>query len=191
MTVHKQQGIIRVMRETTYQHPNPARQRLTHFAAGALLIVMLLSVIGQIVLTVGGVFGGLMLITALLTALLILPVIMLTTAAPPVTISAEGITLHPHLWRRRFVPWGDVQAVKDYPLLPPRDAEAVRRVAVGRKRYRAAEGIMLIIPSLPPQYRIHGFFAGEGFAPIIALTNRTHQDYDQLAREVRQYTATH
>lgn len=172
------------METRTYTHPQAARQRAAHLAAGVLILVMLFGVAGQIVLVFSGIFTGVMLISAVVTLLLIMPVIMLTTAAPPVTISAEGITVQPHLWRARFVAWDDVQALKEYPLLPPQDTEVLRRTAVGRKRYQAASGVMLIMPTLPVQYRVHGFFAGEGWTPVIALTNRTHQEYPQLLRQV-------
>jgi hypothetical protein len=175
------------MKTATYTHPQAARQRTAHLAAGALILAMLFGVIGQVLLVISGIFTGVMLISAGVTLLLILPVIMLTTATPPVTLSAEGITVQPHLWRARFVAWGDVQALKAYPLLPPQDTEVLRRAAVGRKRYQAASGVMLIMPTLPLQYRVHGFFAGEGFTPVIALTNRTHQDYPELLRQLDNY----
>jgi hypothetical protein len=78
--------------------------------------------------------------------------------------------------------------VKVYPLLPSADAETTRRLTVGRIKYRPAAGIMLVIPGLPPQYRIAGFFAGERAAPIIALTNRAHADYERLVEAVLTFT---
>ncbi len=112
---------------------------------------------------------------------------MLTSATPAVSVAADGITIQPRVWRDRFVAWGEVRAIKDYPLLPPKDAEVTRRTMVGKKRYRAAEGKMLIIPSLPLQYRFTGLFAGEGFTGVIALTNRSHTNYDRLIAEVERH----
>ena len=43
---------------------------------------------------------------------------------------------------------------------------------------------MLVIRGLPVQYRVTGFFVGEGFKPVIALTSRTHTDYDRLIKKV-------
>ncbi len=123
----------------------------------------------------------------MITLLLIAPVLMLTSATPAVSIAADGIMIQPRVWRERFVAWADVRAVKDYPLLPPRDAEVTRRAMVGKKRYRAAEGKMLIIPSLPLQYRFTGLFAGEGFTGVIALTNRSHTNYDALIKQVEKH----
>ena len=48
---------------------------------------------------------------------------------------------------------------------------------------------MLIIPSLPLQYRFTGLFAGEGFTGVIALTNRSHTDYDALIKQVEKHVA--
>ena len=79
-------------------------------------------------------------------------------------------------------------AVKPYPLLPPADAEVTRKALAGRKKYRPAEGVMLVIPALPLPYRFGGFFPGEGFTPVIAVTTRTHTDYDDLVRQIRQHT---
>jgi hypothetical protein len=44
---------------------------------------------------------------------------------------------------------------------------------------------MLVIPSLPAPYRIAGFLAGEGAKPVIALTTRTHSDYDALVEAIQ------
>jgi hypothetical protein len=46
---------------------------------------------------------------------------------------------------------------------------------------------MLVIPSLPFQYRFTGVFTGEGFTGIIAFTNRTHTDYSRLVSLVKAY----
>jgi hypothetical protein len=105
-----------------------------------------------------------------------------------VTVSNEGLTLHPVVWKDRFVRWDEIASIAVYPLLPAADTEVTRRYAVGKRRYRPAQGIMLVIPSLPPPYRIAGFFAGTGAKPIIALTNRAHVDYDHLLEIVLQMT---
>lgn len=128
--------------------------------------------------------GSLFLLTAPLTLLLLLPLAMLVSVSPPVEISREGLLLRPVIWPERLVRWDEIKAVKTYSLLPPEDSEAVRRAMVGRKKYQAAAGIMLIIPTLPVQYRAAGFFAGEGFTPIIAITNRTHTGYDYLVKQI-------
>lgn len=167
---------------STHDHPQPGLNRLTQIGALLLVIVMALAALGQVVLALGGL--SLLFASALITLALIAPVIMLTTATPPVRIAPEGITLLPVVWPRRFVTWEQVAVIKDYPLLPHRDAEVGRRALQGRRGYRAPEGKMLVIPSLPFVYRFTGVFAGEGFTPVIALTNRAHRDYDVLISKV-------
>ena len=171
---------------SSHVHPNPATDRIAQYGGIALAVVMVAAALGQIVLATVGL--PLFLLSGLVTLGLIAPVMMLTSATPAVRVSAEGITIQPRVWRERFVGWEDVRAIKDYPLLPSKDAESGRRAMVGRKRYRPAEGKMLVIPSLPLPYRFTGFFAGEGFTGVIGLTNRTHTDYDALIKQVNKYS---
>jgi hypothetical protein len=44
--------------------------------------------------------------------------------------------------------------------------------------------MMLVLPDLPLPYRVTGVLAGEGFIPVIAITNRTHTAYDDLIAEI-------
>jgi hypothetical protein len=169
---------------STHTHPNPRKDRLTQYGAVGLVVLMLLAVPALILLTLLGAPGGLFVLAGLVVLLLALPVLMVTATSPAVTLDDDGVTLHPVVWRERHIPWEAVTAVKDYPLLPTESGEVNRRNFVGRRNYTAAEGIMLIVPSLPPQYHIVGFFAGEPGRGVIALTNRTHTDYTQLKRVV-------
>lgn len=121
-----------------------------------------------------------------LLLLLATPLVMYLNATPPITLSDEGLTIHPPFWRDHFVDWDAVVEMKPYPLLPTANQEVERRALQGRIKYHVAEGQMLIIPTLPFQYRITGFFAGENAQPVIALTNRTHTDYDDLIVRIRQ-----
>lgn len=167
-----------------HAHPRPAQYRLSQFIGAALMLALVVSVPLQFALAF--VTGGLLfLLTAPLSLLLLLPLAMLTSATPPVSIDAAGLTLKPLLWPDRVIAWGEIRAVKPYPLLPPQESESVRRAMVGRKKYQTAEGVMLIVPGLPIQYRAAGFFAGEGLTPIIAVTNRTHTNYDRLVKQIR------
>ncbi len=169
-------------------HPHPLADSIAQYVGIALAVVMVAAGIGQIGLAAFGL--PLFLLSGVITLLLIAPVLLLTSATPAVSIAADGITIQPRIWRERFVAWADVRAVKDYPLLPPKDAEVTRRAMVGKKRYRAAEGKMLIIPSLPLQYRFTGLFAGEGFTGVIALTNRSHTNYDALIKQVEKHVTS-
>jgi hypothetical protein len=171
-----------------YGHPHPAVDRIAQYGGLTLTIVLILAGLGQLGLAFTS--QPLFALNAIITLLLIAPVTMLTTATPAVSIAPDGITLKPCVWRERFVPWSDVREIKDYPLLPPKDAEVVRALLQGRRRYRPAEGKMLVIPALPLQYRFTGLFAGAGFTGVIGLTNRTHTDYEALIQQVEKYTIT-
>jgi hypothetical protein len=119
-----------------------------------------------------------------LMALLILgflpPVLMLTLVAPPIWFEVEGLRIKPYFWPERFITWKEIETVKLYTLLPSSNQEVLRQIAVGRKQYRAAYGIMLIVPSLPAPYRLAGYFAGQKGLPIIAITNRSHNHSEAL-----------
>lgn len=156
---------------------------LTQASALLLFAIMLLSAPAQMLFLFVG--APLFFITALITLALSPVVLMATAVSPAVTLVADGLWLEPRFWRRRFIAWGDVHAVKVYSLLPA--DESNRRLFVGRKNYRAPQGIMLVVPGLPPQYRIAGFFAGEGGRGIVALTNRTHTEYDKLKKKIIHY----
>ncbi len=175
------------MVKSTHPHPHPFIARVTQYGALAVFVIMLISVPLQVLLTLLGAPGGLFVITALITLMLSPAVLMLTAVSPPVTLAADGLWLEPVVWRQRFIPWDAIDAVKVYPLLPGEDGEVQRRAFVGRSNYRAAEGIMLVVPGLPPQYRVVGFFAGEGGKPVIALTNRSHTEYARLKKKIIHY----
>lgn len=176
------------MKPTLHPHPHPRLQRIVQYGALGVVIIMALSAPAQIALTLLGAPGGLFILSAVFTLLLALPVLMLTAYAPAVRVDVQGITLLPVIWKPQTIPWGEIAAVKVYPLLPLADSEVSRRLIVGKHRYRPAAGIMLIIPGLPPQYRIAGFLAGERAAPVVALTNRAHVDYDKLVKTVLNHT---
>jgi hypothetical protein len=170
---------------SVHTHPNPLTDRLAQYGGILLIIVMVIAALGQIALATQGL--PLFALSGIVTLLLVAPVLMLTSATPAVSVSAEGITLQPRVWAQRFVRWQDVRDLRDYPLLPPAEIETQRRLVQGKRRYRPAEGKMLVIPSLPLQYRFTGLFAGAGFQGVVALTNRTHRDYDVLIRQVSKY----
>jgi hypothetical protein len=171
---------------STHSHPRPALDQLAQYGGIVLVVVMIAAAAGQFALATVGL--PLFFLSGIITLLLIAPVMMLTSATPAVTISPEGITIQPRVWRQRFVRWNAVREVREYPLLPPPGAEAERKALAGKKKYRPAEGKMLVIPSLSLPYRFTGLFAGAGFTGVIALTNRTHTDYDALIRQIVKYT---
>lgn len=161
--------------------------RIVHYGAALLSVVMALIALMMLILAFVLPNGGISVIIGLIILLLVPFVLMLTTATPPVAASEAGLQITPLVWKTQFIPWDAVQAMKPYPLLPQPGAETERRALVGRKRYRPAEGVMLLIPSLPLQYRITGFLAGEGVTPVIALTSRSHSDYPTLLNQLNTY----
>lgn len=167
-------------------HPplNPRAYAVAQYGASAAIAALVVSAPVQVWIALRVLGAGLFVVTALLSLLLTLPLILLLRATPPVVTDDTGITLSPRVGRTIKIAWGDVQEVKPYPLLPPADAEAVRRAAVGRKKYRAAEGIMLRSTALPWPYRVVGWFAGEGFRAVFAVTNRSHAEYDRLKKVI-------
>ena len=174
-------------KKTEHAHPRPTLNRIIIHGALAVTLILLVAALLLALLALTTAPDGFLLV-ALLTALLGLPVLMLTAITPPVSVSAQGITLQPVIWKEREVGWEAIKAVRVYPLLPTTEEEITRRVAVGRRNYRPAEGIMLVIPSLPAQYRIAGFFTGARSQPVIALTNRAHSDYATLIQTVLENT---
>jgi hypothetical protein len=166
------------------EHPTPRRYRWEQRLLMGLLVGVVLGSVGQLVLAL--LFRSLLFGLGAVTLLAFAPfIVMALSVAPPLCLSADGLTLRPHWWRERVVAWADVVAMEPYPLLPRADQETGRRALQGRKRYRPAEGWMLKVRGLPWQYRMAGFFAGAGGHPIIAITNRTHTHYDALVRQVR------
>ncbi len=168
---------------STHTHPIQWLDRLTQYGAAAVLVVMLAAAVLQLVLAV--MIAPAFALTALFTLALAPFILMLTAATPAVTVAPEGIILQPRVWKTQMIPWQAVTAIKPYPLLPPPDGEMSRRALAGRRNYRPAEGLMLVIPSLPVQYRVAGALAGEGFIRVIAVTTRTHARYDVLVKKLR------
>jgi hypothetical protein len=171
----------------TFGHPKPGLDRFTQYILAAALLLLVISAPLQVLFGLALPGGRLFILTGLISLVLALPLLMGVSVHPVVSVDDEGLTLHPVIWRERRVTWDEVREIKDYPLLPSEDMEANRRHLVGKRHYRPAAGKMLVIPSLPFQYRAAGWFAGEGFTGIIALTSRTHVDYDDLIKRIGQH----
>lgn len=174
------------MKARIHTHPRPFMDRLSQFLALGGVIALLITIPFQIFFGLAG--GGLFLMGAFLSGLLVFPLLMATVITPAITVTEDGLRLMPMLWRHHNVAWSEIAAVKHYPLLPPADVEITRKIAIGKMKYRPANGIMLIIPKLPWMYRIGGFFAGEKTQPIIAITNRAHSGYTELVYAILAHT---
>jgi hypothetical protein len=172
-----------------YAHPRPLLDLITQGTAIVFLATAIALLVVQLVLIVQGVSP--LLVFAVSTTLLLLtaPALWLLFATPAISLEEDGITLRPRFWSPLHKRWDEVRAVKPYPLLPEKDAEKVRAALVGRAKFRAAEGIMLVMPSLPIYYRFQGFFVHEGFRGVVAVTNRTHEDYPALVGALREKLA--
>ncbi len=175
------------MSRTTHTHPNPLKDRITQYGALLLAAIMIICVPLLVLLTLLGAPGGLFALAGIILLALVPPVLMLTAISPAVTLDDDGVLIQPLIWRERFIPWDRIAAVKTYPLLPTESQEVNRRTLVGRRNYTTPDGFMLVIPALPPQYRLAAFFAGEGRAGVVALTNRTHTNYDHLKQTVMRH----
>jgi len=174
-------------KEQLYTHPKPNLYRLEQYSSATLALMMIIAV-ALLILVAVLISAPLFFIMALLVTLLLAPVLMRFVVTPPVSISDEGLRIQPLLLPEQRITWENVQKVAPFPLLPTAHTEVTRRAAVGRKKYQEATGTMLVIQGLPLIYRIAGFFAGEKSAPIIAVTNRTHIDYEQLIERIEHYT---
>jgi hypothetical protein len=173
------------MTKITHHAPlSPTVYRLQQIIAALLLVVMIAAAIGLLLLAVL-IPAPLMAVMAILVVALMAPVAMLLSVSPPISVDEDGLTLEPFWGKAQPIAWEDIAAMQVYPLLPQTDQEVERRLVQGRKKYRAAEGYMLLVPRLPLRYRMAGFFAGVGGQPIVAFTNRAHSDYDILLQRVR------
>ncbi len=175
------------MKKRTHTHPKAGFNRIIQYGAMIVVILLAIAALLMVIIALGDAPDGFILI-AFVTILLAFPLMMLTTIAPAVTVAEDGMTLHPVVWKELTIGWQEITHIAEFPLLPSEDAEVMRKITVGRIKYRPAQGIMLVIPTLPVQYRIAGFFAGTGGKPITALTNRAHTDYDQLMKTILQHT---
>jgi hypothetical protein len=173
----------------TFKHPNPTLFRLTQYLVFVALLVLLLTVPLQVMIAVIYPQAVLFYLSALITLFFALPLSMHLVTTPTVSVASDGITIHPFIGKAHHLAWGDIERVAYYPLLPRQNHEVNKRLIVGRKNYKPAEGVMLISSKLPQVYRITGLFVGEPGRKLFALTNRTHAQYDQLYQYV--INATH
>lgn len=177
------------MNQAYYTHPNSNLFRLTQWIVFITLCIVILTVPLQLLIAVTYPQAVLFYLSALITVALAAPLILHLTVTPTVSLHEGGMTVHPFIGKAQHIDWEDIHAVKEYPLLPRQSHEVNKRLVVGRKRYKQAEGIMLIVPRLPMVYRVGGLFVGERGRKIIALTNRTHTDYDHLVKQVMKHTS--
>jgi len=172
-----------LMKTVTYSHPKPRLYQLEQLvmliALGATILIIPLLIVLAFVLN-----GFLFIFMAFAVAFFIMPIVMLMSITPKITLSDESIRIKAQWWSEHEFAWGDILDYKPYPLLPLRDHEVERRLMQGRTKYIQATGMMLVVDGLPWQYRMGGIFAGERGKAVIAVTNRAHTDYDKLKRQL-------
>ena len=176
------------MKTTHYNHPKQTIHRLAQWLVFILIWITLLTVPLQVTIAIIYPPAILFYLSAIVTLLLIAPLLLFLTSTPTVSVDEQGITVHPFIGRAHRIDWEHIREVKEYPLLPRQGQEVNKRLLMGRKQYKEAAGIMLISPQLPLLYYVGGFFVGEYGRKMIALTNRTHIEYDTLNKQVRKYT---
>lgn len=175
-------------KQTSHTHPNMSLYKIQQIA---LIAILILAVFASLMLLVVAVMlsAPLFIIMSVLVLLLAMPMLMALVNTPPVTIREEGLLLERFIGGNYLIAWDDIEAIEPYPLLPHAEQEILKQYLIGRKKYRAAEGIMLIVPSLPLPYRIAGILATAERKPVIALTNRAHSDYYELKDSIMHYAS--
>lgn len=170
-------------KQTEHTHPN----RFIYLAQQiSLTILFALTVFAALMLIAVAVLlsAPLFILMSGIVLFLSLFVVMGMVNTPPIIITDEGIILKRFIGGDRLILWQEIKEVAPYPLLPQANQEILKQYLIGRNKYRAAEGLMLIVPSLPFVYRIASVLAGEKGAPIVAFTNRAHRDYDILNQRI-------
>lgn len=173
-------------KETSHTPPSKIGYTIQQLAMSGLwlatIIAMILFVVVAIMLS-----APLFFLMSVILLLLSMPPVMTIVNTPPLIIRDEGLILRRFIGGERTIGWDEIDCIKAYPLLPQADQEILKQYLIGRNKYRPAEGIMLIIPTLPLPYRIGGVLTAEKGNPVIAFTNRTHSDYDTLKHRIMRY----
>jgi hypothetical protein len=170
--------------ESVHDSINPLVTRVSNYALIVLTVALILAIPAWIIIGMSEPRAVLFVVMVIPSLLFLPALIFLSVVTPPVTVTADGLLLRPYVWRQRLIRWTDITLAKPYPLLPSPESEVIRRAMVGRRKYAPAEGIMILSPALPWPYRCAAFFAGERHTPIVAFTNRSHQDYATLAKAI-------
>lgn len=172
---------------SVHRYPHRRIRRAIEWLLRIALIIAAVAIVVEIVL--GLVVGPLFLMMALFTAILIIPLLMRTVLHPEIKITADGLTLHPTIWKDQFAPWTALEQQVEHPLLF--NNEATGRLLHG-KRYRPREGMVIVVSDsirLSPVYRLVGSLAGAGNRAAFAISSTTHTDYEVLRDAIMQHLA--
>lgn len=163
---------------SVHHYPRPAVRRIS---AGLLAVALMIDSLALIVeFVLGFLAGPLFFGMAVFTAILLIPLLMRTVLHPEIELTANGLTLHPMIWKAQFVSWENLKGRVEHPLIF--NDEATGRLLHG-KNYRPREGMVIVVEDsagLLPFYRIIGGVAGAGNHPAFAISSTTHTDYGRL-----------
>lgn len=161
------------------EHPPrfPRLYRLKRHLALAGLILIGLGLAGELALLALGSPGAALLIP--FTAALAVPLIIGSVLTPPLSVTEEGLLIRPMFGGPHAVSWEAVRALRPYTLLPT--DEPIARLLIGKAHMPRRDGRWVIFAGeLPIVFRLAAWLAGLGNAPVIAITDAAHHDYDAL-----------
>lgn len=170
---------------SVHRYPHRCVRRLIEWLLLITLIIVAMAIVVEIIL--GLVVGPLFLMMALFTAILLIPLLMRTVLQPAIELTADGLTLHPMIWKAQFVLWAALERQVEHPLLF--NNEATGRLLHG-KHYRPREGMVIVVndhAGLSPVYRLVGSVAGAGNRAAFAISSTTHTDYEVLRNAIMQH----
>jgi hypothetical protein len=168
-----------IVPDSSYTHPRPLLRRVQ---ARILLILIGGAVFGiaaqaALVLLYPR-FAVLLCGSMVFTAILLLPLLAQTVMYPAITLSANGLTVHPLFWKAQRIAWADIERIEPHPMIV--NDEVMGRRLHG-KNYRPRKGMVIVLrrsARVNPLYRIVGQIVGAGAA--FGISNTTHTDYERL-----------
>lgn len=143
-----------------------------------MIVLALLASIGLVIVAFG--FGaGLTLLMIPFLLGLTVPLVLLVSLYPAVSVAEEGLRLQPNGMPGTFVRWEELEAIAEHTLLKPAPPPKLRR--------EAHQGDMIIVRkgAVPFYYRLIGMMAGYGTSPVFAISNRTHVEFSALRRTLK------
>jgi hypothetical protein len=169
---------------SNHPHPKASTQRIVGCFAGVGLAC---TVVGSVGLLIAGIADGLPLLVMIIPFLigLSLPLFLLTSLHPAITVEEEGLRLKPLLFPSSFVAWDNLLDMVNHELVkPPAPSKIQQRL---KREPQKGEMILAKMGALPFHYRVVGWMGGQGFKPTFAISNRTHIEYDALRSEIKKH----
>lgn len=162
---------------SNHPHVYPSRRKIAGLFARLIMGFSLFAVVGFMLVAV---FTRLPLFVLGIPFVLGLniPMLLLTSLHPSVSVLEDGLMVEPLVWRGQFLAWSDIAYITNHHLLPPPAPE--RQILKSNRPPQ--EGLMVVAVSgkMAWHYRFVGLMAGEGLMPVFGVTNHTHEDYNTL-----------